>query len=178
MYIDNGEDNNDVQETTTQGLGGLAMGRGDGPGDYSDGSGDNSGATSIADASGAAFDSFTAIPAIPAQGSPTGGSFAIDQHTGQLLINWARRGQDRIAAKLAAAAELQTPAPLSTTATATALSDAMCATATDSTGLLTQLTAFRQRLVDFENSVRGAMSQYDATEQRNVDDLLRLTNDF
>jgi hypothetical protein len=90
----------------------------------------------------------------------TTGGFAVDENTGDRMIQALQGIIDSLEARWSALQQFQQSPPLSTTATAKWVSDLMVRTATDERGLLTQLQQAKAELPTYIEAIKRAKSNY------------------
>jgi hypothetical protein len=94
----------------------------------------------------------------------TRGGFAVDDATGDRMIQALEGVIDSLTARWHALEKLQESPPLSSTATARWVSGHMVNTATDANGLLTQLQAARDEFPAYVEAIKLAKRNYQAQD--------------
>ncbi|WP_370943774.1 hypothetical protein AB5J62_32275 [Amycolatopsis sp. cg5] len=102
------------------------------------------------------------------------GSFAVDETTGDRMIEALEGVIDTLTTRWAAIQRLQDSPRLSTTATAKWVSSHMVGTAVDEQGLLTQLQAAKAEFPAYVEAIRIAKRNYKQREQE-THDLIKRT---
>ncbi|SDX55945.1 hypothetical protein SAMN05421504_103103 [Amycolatopsis xylanica] len=102
------------------------------------------------------------------------GSFAVDENTGNRMIEALEGVIDTLTARWAAIQRLQDTPRLSTTATAQWVSSHMVGTAVDERGLLTQLQHAKAEFPAYVEAIRIAKRNYKQREQE-THDLIKRT---
>ncbi|WP_024877339.1 hypothetical protein [Saccharomonospora piscinae] len=93
-----------------------------------------------------------------------GRGFAVDETTGDRMIQALQEIVDALEQRWAALEKLGTAPPLSTTATAQWVAQRTVSTAADEAGLLTQLQRARQELPQYIEAIRAAKRGYAEVE--------------
>ncbi|GAB2959669.1 hypothetical protein LWP59_06190 [Amycolatopsis acidiphila] len=94
----------------------------------------------------------------------TTGGFAVDETTGDRMIQALQGIIDSLEARWSALQQFQQAPPLSTTATSKWVSDVMVRTAADDRGLLTQLQQAKAELPTYIEAIKLAKSNYQSQD--------------
>ncbi|MGW4485225.1 hypothetical protein ACWEOE_15475 [Amycolatopsis sp. NPDC004368] len=105
------------------------------------------------------------------------GGFAVDETTGNQLIEALEGVIDTLQTRWDALQKLGVAPEMSATATGRWVSNHMVNTATDAQGLLTQLQAARDEFPTYVEAIKLAKQNYDNTEQGSRDTLNRIPVD-
>jgi hypothetical protein len=92
------------------------------------------------------------------------GGFAVDETTGDRMIQALQDIIDTLEARWSALQQFQQAPPMSTTATAKWVSDVMVRTATDERGLLTQLQQAKTELPAYIEAIKLAKANYQSQD--------------
>lgn len=93
-----------------------------------------------------------------------GGGFAVDESTGDRMIQALQDIIDTLEARWSALQQFQQAPPMSTTSTAKFVSDVMVRTATDERGLLTQLQQAKAELPTYIEAIKLAKANYQSQD--------------
>lgn len=95
----------------------------------------------------------------------SGGGFAVDETTGNKMIEALQGIVDSLEARWSALEQFRQSPRMGTGATARWVSDLMVRTATDERGLLTQLQAARNELPTYIDAIKLAKANYRSREE-------------
>ncbi|GAA4670562.1 MULTISPECIES: hypothetical protein [Amycolatopsis] len=102
------------------------------------------------------------------------GGFAVDEHTGDRMIQALQDIIDSLEARWSALEQFQQAPPMSTTATSRWVSDLMVRTATDERGLLTQLQQAKAELPAYIEAIKLAKANYQSQDGETGNTLSRM----
>lgn len=103
------------------------------------------------------------------------GGFAVDETTGDRMIQALQGIIDTLEARWSALQQFQQAPPMSTTATAKWVSDVMVRTATDERGLLTQLQQAKAELPTYIEAIKLAKANYQSQDGESATTLNRVS---